>query len=281
MEPILLIVSTWWWVAPAAAGAGAMTYAGLTTRGRRARRLELDAARLEETQAYRALVAAKAQVRTAQADMLAAKARGAGAQTAETRRELQAAKQSEKAASLALRASRARVKAGHTQYTGASANDPLPIDRLYAAHDAANARWLVYETDVDKALAHPQMTDTRHPATVVFLRAQREALAKRPMLRDRVSPAQYLEYRGAVRALETALTEAERQAGVPGAHRSTTPPGAGAASAAASAAASVSAAAAGVSAAAIAIADLAGRFPSLISRLPTTRETPPPPDRAP
>jgi hypothetical protein len=261
VEPILLIVSTWAWIVPAAAGAGTATYVGLTTRSRRARRLELDAARHEESQAYRELVAAKARVRIAQADIMTAKARAATPQAAEARRELLTARQSEKSASLALRASRSRVRAGYSQYRAASANDPLPIERLWAEHDAANARWLSYETDVDKALKYSQVTDPRHPSTLLFLRAQREALAKRPTLRDRVTPQQYVEYRRAVRALQAALVEAERAAGVPG----TTPPSA-AQTAAATTAATIGAAAA-------MIADLADRLPTLISR-PPSRETP-------
>ncbi len=267
MEPILLIVSSWWWIAPAAAGAGAATYAGLTTRSRRARRLELDAARHEESQSYRALVAAKARVRTAQADLLTAKSRVATPAAADARRELQSARQSEKTASLELRASRSRVKAGYAQYRAATAGDPLPIDRLCAAHDALNGRWLAYETDIDKALAYPKMTDTRHPPTVAFLRAQREALAKRPTLRDRVTPQQYLEYRVAVHDLEAALDEAERRAGVPGHARPST---AGAT------------AAAGLTAAAELISELADRLPALIARMPSpSRANEPPAGRVP
>ena len=268
MEPILLIVSSWWWIAPAAAGAGAATYAGVTTRSRRARRLELDAARAEESRAYRELVAAKARVRTAHADMLAIKSRSTAppSQAAAARRELQDAKQSEKTASLELRASRSRVKAGYEQYRAATAQDPLPIDRLYAAHDAVNARWLAYETDVDKALAYPQMTDPRHPATVVFLRAQREALAMRPTLRDRVTPQQFLEYRIAVRHLEATFAEAERQVGAPTAPR---PTSAG------------TTAAAGLTAAAAVLAEIADRLPALIARIPPPRTGEPPAGRVP
>ncbi|MFB7891846.1 hypothetical protein ACFC1I_06580 [Microbacterium sp. NPDC056044] len=268
MEPFLLIVSSWWWIAPAAVGAGAATYAGMTTRNRRARRLELDAARAEESQAYRDLVAAKARLRTAQADLLTAKSRSSvpPAHAAEARRELQAARQDEKTASLALRASRTRVKAGYAQYRAASPTDPLPIDRLCAAHDAVNTRWLAYETDVDLALAHPQMTDPRHPATVVFLRAQREALAKRPTLRDRVTPQQFLEYRVAVRHLEATFAEAERQAGVPGSARTSS---AGAT------------AAAGLTAAAAVLAEIADRLPALIARIPPPRGSEPPAGRVP
>jgi hypothetical protein len=273
VEPILLILSSWWWVAPAAAGAGAATYAGLTTRSRRARRLELDAARHQEVHAYRELQAAKARVRAAHADLLSAKAHGT--QAAGARHALQTAKQSEKSASLELRASRSRMKAVRSQYSASSSRDPLPIDRLYAAHDAVNARWLSYETDVDKALAFPQLTDARHPSTVAFLRAQREALARRPMLRDRVTPQQYAEYRAAVQALEAALTEAERQARVPGA----APPTASAS--VASAAAAAATAAANVSAAAATLAELAGRLPSFLSKPPTSRGGRVPPDSAP
>ncbi|MDY0908042.1 hypothetical protein [Microbacterium sp. CFBP9034] len=265
METILLFVSSWWWIAPAAAGAGAATYAGMTTRPRRARRLELDAARHEEKQAYRSLVEARAVLRVAQADLLTAKSRGAFSPDAlEAKRDLQSAKQRERTASLALRASRSRVKAGYTQYRTASAGEPLPIDRLAAVHDAVNARWLTYETDVDLALAFPQLTDARNPATLVFLRAQREALAKRPMLRERATPRQYAEYRVAVRALEVALIDAERQAGVHGTTASAT-----------------AATAASVSAAAVALADLAGRLPSLISRAYPARDAAPPTKSAP
>lgn len=276
MEPILLIVSSWWWVAPAAAGVGAVSYAGLTTRSRRARRLELDAARHDESHAYRELVAAKARVRAAHADLLAAKAHGTAGQAIGARHAFQTAKQSEKSASLALRATRSRVKGVRAQYVASSSRDPLPIDRLYAAHDAVNARWLSYETDVDKALAFPQLTDTRHPSTVAFLRAQREALVRRPMQRDRVTPQQYAEYRAAVQALEAALTEAERQAGVPGSGRPTS-----ASASVASAAAAAAAAAANVTAAATTLAELAGRLPSLLAKPPAARGDGVPPDRAP
>lgn len=218
MEPILLVIGSWWWIAPATVAAGAGAYGALTTGRRRARRLELDAARHEESQAYRALVAAKAQVRTAQADVLVARSRPGGAQ-AQAKYALIAARDSEKTASLELRASRARVKASYVQYRATTPAEPLPIDRLYAAHDAINGRWLSYETDVDKALAYPQVTDPRHPSTVAFLRAQREAQWLRPTPGRRIAPAQFVAYRQAVAALDAALTEAERQAGVPGAPR--------------------------------------------------------------
>lgn len=209
----------WWWIVPAAAGAGTAAYLALTTRTRRARRLELDAARREVAHAHRALIAARAQVRAAQAQVLTARAQygqvaGAGAAFA-AKRELQAAKRDEKSASLALRAGRSRVRAASALRHAAAAGDPLPIERLFAAHDAVTARWLEYETDAAKALAFPRMLDARHPATFAFLQAQREAQQLRPAsARERISPQQFLDYRTAVHDLETAFGEAERQAGV-------------------------------------------------------------------
>lgn len=217
MEPILLFIESWWWIAPAAAGAGAATYGGLTAKSRRARRLELDAARHEVARAHRALVEARADVRTAQADVLAARAHSGfvGAATFEAKRALQSAKAAERAALLALRASRSRVRASLAHYHAASGTDPLPIEKLYAQHDAVNARWLSYETDAAKALAYPQLSDARHPATLAFFEAQREAQRLRPAsARDRITPEQFAQYRAAVRALEAAFEEAERRAGV-------------------------------------------------------------------
>lgn len=216
MEPILLFVESWWWVAPVAAGAGAAAYGGLTTTSRRARRLELDAARHEEARAHRALVAARADVRTAEADVHSARVRSgfAAAATFEAKRALQAAKTAEKSAQLALRASRARVRASLAQYRARSGRDPLPIEKLMAQHDAVNARWLAYETDAAKALAYPQLGDARHPATRAFFEAQREAQRLRPAsARGRISPEQFAQYRSAVQALEAAFDDAERDAG--------------------------------------------------------------------
>jgi hypothetical protein len=220
----LLFVESWWWVAPAVAGAGAATYVGVTTKSRRARRLELDAARREVSLAYRALISARAGVREAQANVLSARAASGppalgsawlgSPATIEAKRRLQEAKRAEKSASLDLRARRARVRATSAQYHAASTADPLPIERLFAAHDAVVARWMAYETDVAKAIAYPQLSDTRQPATLAFFRAYREAQHLRPAsARERIPPEQFLAYRDAVRALESAFDEAERQAG--------------------------------------------------------------------
>jgi len=229
VEPFLLFLADWWWAAPTAAAIGGAVYAGVTTRRRRARRLEVDAARHEERLAYQALVEAKARLRHARSNALAARAEepspllGAVLPTTpaaiEARRQLSEAKRAERAASLALRATRTRIKAAQAHYSATSRADPLPIDRLTSAHDAINARWMEYETDPALALAFPQMLDSRHPATLAFFRAQREAGRLRPTQRDRVTPQQYVEYRAAVHELATALEAAERQAGVFGAPR--------------------------------------------------------------
>lgn len=234
MEPIFLIVASWWWVAPAAAGAGTAAYAGLTTRTRRARRLDLDAARHEEGIAYRALITARAQVSEAQAAALAARAasgsggfgsslvddflHGAGLvgtpEMIAAKRQLLDAKRREKSAAFALRAIRTRVKAESAYYRASSAVDPLPIEKVFAVHDAIVARWMAYETDATLAISYPQLSDAGNPATLAFLRAQREAQRLRPAsAREKIQPARFVAYRDAVRALGTAFDEAERQAG--------------------------------------------------------------------
>lgn len=234
MEPFLLILEGWWWVAPAAAGAGTAAYAGLTMKSRRARRLELDAARHEEATAYRALIAARAHVSEAQAEVLAAhaesRAPGFGSsfldgvlsaaglagtpETNDAKRRLLDAKRREKSAAFALRATRTRVKAISATYHAASAADPLPIEKLFAAHDAVIARWMRYETDPMTALTYPQLSDPGNPAMLAFLSVQRSAVSLRPAsAREKIPPQRFVDYRNAVRDLEAAFDEAERRAG--------------------------------------------------------------------
>lgn len=218
-----MFLDSWWWIAPAGAAAGAAGYGALTVGRRqngrrRARRLELDAARHEQQSAYRALVAARAEVRSAQALVLTARSQQQrplpGTPTLpEAKRRLSEAKQALKAATLEVRASRSRVKAVSAQRRLLPADAPLPIERLMAVHDAITARWLEYETDAGKALDFPQMLDSRHPATLAFLQAQRHAQDLRPgSALARVTPAQYLEYRDALGALEAAFAAAEKDA---------------------------------------------------------------------
>lgn len=223
MEQILLVLESWWWAAPAAVAAGAVGYAGLTTRSRRARRLELDASRHEEAQAHRALAVARAQLSAARAQVLSARSRSGGLiaspAIASARRDLQNAKRLVRSASLELRASRTRVRASAARWHAASRAEPLPIEGLFAAHDAVTARWMEYETDVAKAIAYPQLTDPGDPATLAFLRVQREAQRLRPgSARDRISPQQFIDYRAAVTAMSNAVDEAERQAGAAPVH---------------------------------------------------------------
>jgi hypothetical protein len=76
-------------------------------------------------------------------------------------------------------------------------------------------RWLLYETDAEQALAYPQMSDAKHPATRAFFEAQRQAGTLRPAnAQTRMSPAQFHDYRESVRVLEATLVDAERAAGV-------------------------------------------------------------------
>lgn len=213
MEPILLIVSGWWWVAPAAAGVGAMSYAALTVRGRRARRIELDAARHEERMAHQALQSAQAELRAAKAEVLAVKAGRDARALAEARRRLAVTKQTERSASLHLRAARDRLRATALRYRSMRRDSPHPVAELVARHDAVTARWLEYETDAGKALSFPQMLDPQHPPTLAFLRAQREAQTLRAAAtQDKVTPETYLAYRNAVQAAEAAFDAAEDDA---------------------------------------------------------------------
>jgi hypothetical protein len=218
VEPLLEVLTLWWWTAPTAVGLGAVGYVGLTTGRRRARRLALDAARHEEGAAARALMAARAHTRSAQAQLLTAQAQrrapAAGVPSvAEARRLLQRAREAQRSAMLELKASRSRVRAERARLHVARGEGGLPLARLVHEHDALLGRWIEYETDVETALAFPQMTDAQHPATAAFLHAQRDAQWLRPPSgAARMSPADFVAYRDAVRALERAFTAAEDDA---------------------------------------------------------------------
>ena len=208
-------MQSWWWIAPAAAGAGAAGYSAMTTNRRRARRLELDAARHEERRAYRALQEARADARAAKGEMLAAKAAPGVTLSAlaDARRRYALARDAERSSSLKLRASRDRLRATDLRYRSAPRDAPLPITALVARHDAVTARWLAYETDAATALSFPQMLDPQHPTTLAFLRAQRDAQTLRAAAtQTRVSPEAYLAYRNAVQEAETTFLIAEADA---------------------------------------------------------------------
>lgn len=215
MEPVLLFIESWWWIAPAAIGVGAAGYGAVTTNRRRARRLELDAARHDERRTYRELQEARADARAAKGEMLAAKAAHGAPLTvlANARRRYTIAREAERASSLKLRASRDRLKATYLRYRSAPRDAPLPIETLVARHDAVTARWLAYETDAATALSFPQMLDPQHPSTLAFLRAQRDAQTLRAAAtQGRVSPETYLAYRDAVQEAESTFIIAEADA---------------------------------------------------------------------
>ncbi len=131
----------------------------------------------------------------------------------DARHRFSVAKDREWSASLNLRAARSRLKAAQVQYQLRTTDAPLPMAALVARQDAVTARWLAYETDPAKALSYPQMLDAQHPATLAFLRAQRDAQELRPTsANDRVTPETYVAYRNAVTAAETAFEAAERDA---------------------------------------------------------------------
>lgn len=218
MELLFALVADFWWVAPASIGAGGVGYAVITKNSRRARRLELDAARHEVQLAYRASLTARADVRTAQAQVQTAQAmRGRAAPgvpaVADAKRHLQAAKQRAKDAALLLRAARTRVKAVQASLHATARGDQLPLERLMHEHDDITARWLAYETDALKAIAYPQMSDAQHPATLAFLRAHSEAHRLRPAsVKAAVRPEDFVAYRRAVTAAGEALATAEADA---------------------------------------------------------------------
>jgi hypothetical protein len=221
MEPLFQLVSEWWWGGPALVALGAAAYSRLTLGRRRARRLEVDAARHEVTAAQAAVISARAQTRAAQARMFAAQADRktrvpAFLSVPVEHRELQSAKQAQRSAVMALRAKRIEVTAARARMHAMphrAAQDGLPLAQLVREHDAITAQWLEYETDPLKGIAFPQMTDARHPRTAAYLLAQREAMRLRPSSAStRFTPQQYVAYRDAIRALDAAFAIAEEDA---------------------------------------------------------------------
>jgi hypothetical protein len=231
VEPLIELLTAWWWAAPATVGLGVAGYAGVTTGRRRARRLALDAARHEEAEAARALMSARAEARSAQAQLLTAQAqRGTPAPgvptVSEARRRVQQAKLEQRSAVLALKASRTQVRAERSRIHGTTKTDASPLAQLVRQHDVVLARWIEYETDVETALAFPQMSDPQHPDTAAFLHAQRDAQWLRPSSPTaRMAPADFVAYRRAVRAVEAAFTVAEDSALLASSRRVTAAPG--------------------------------------------------------
>ncbi|WP_307321642.1 hypothetical protein [Microbacterium sp. SORGH_AS_0862] len=210
MGPLLEFLAVWWWTAPAAAGAGTVGYVAATTGRRRARRLALDAARHQEQHAVRELLGARARTRAAQAEVQAARATRSASHS-EARRALNQAREAQRTATLLLRAARTRVKAERAQLAARDAE--LPLARIVREHDTIAARWLEYETDVELAIAVPQMSDPHHPATAAYLQAmQRAQWLRPPNGATRMDPADYVAYAAAVRELNDAFAAAETAA---------------------------------------------------------------------
>lgn len=238
-------MAEWWWIAPAAAGAGTVGWIGVrrtrhralpagasttTERAARtwanrpmskaaARRLELDAALLDQQNARHAVTRGRAEVKIADAEVMRAQAERAASRVSSdavsaARARLTAAQRELRAASAEIRARRAAVRAAKSMLPAIRAGSaPLPVARLFAEHDAILQRWMAYETDPALRIDYPAMSDPRSPLLAEFLRAQERAQWLRPSSTTaRLEPADFLAYRDAVRALHHAFERAERAA---------------------------------------------------------------------
>jgi hypothetical protein len=245
VEPLMALLVDWWWIGPAAAGAGTVGWlgvrrsrqralpAGTTTTTDRAvrawssrplckaaaRRLELDAAVLDLQTARHAVTRGRADVKVADAEVVRAQAERAASRipsdaVAAARGRLTDAQRDLRAALAEVRARRAGVKAAKAMLPAIrSGSAPLPVARLLAEHDAILARWMAYETDPGLAIDYPQMSDSRSPLLAEFLRAHEKAQWLRPAsVQTRLSPADFLAYRDAVRRTAHAFDRAERAA---------------------------------------------------------------------
>ncbi|MFD5224726.1 hypothetical protein ACFWHT_03805 [Microbacterium sp. NPDC058342] len=217
MDPIWLATAAeLWWVAPAVAGAGAAGFVTVrrfqTVNGKRlgydAARLELRQAQADAREAANAARVARADAARVVADRAASRADTAA--VASARRAARDAQLTARAASARVRAGRARVAAERSALASATV---LPLDRMRGRHDAVLGRWMEYETDPAKMLAHPAMSDGRQPATAAFFAAVEAARDLRPGQTEvRVTAADFAAYRRAVEALEHAFDLAERSA---------------------------------------------------------------------
>lgn len=218
-----VLLAEGWGIAAAGAGAagtGALAWLGVRAQRRsRVRRLEVDAAQHDVRTAHQAIGRARAAVLAARADVARADAdrlasRATSSEVAAARHRLLQAQQEQRAAVAALRACRAAVRAARASMpTSRDGRDALPLARLMAAHDRVTARWMEYETDAAKVLEYPSMSDAQAPLTAAFLRAQSTAQWLRPAGPDaRMSAADYVAYRDAVRRAAHTFEAAERDA---------------------------------------------------------------------
>lgn len=214
MEPFLALVAELWWAAPVAAGGAAGVFAVRRHGTVNGKRLGYDAARLELREAQRdaRLAADAARVARADAARLAAErasSQADGAALASARRALRDAQLIARAATARVKATRVRVS---TERSALSSGGPLPLEKVGKRHDAVLARWMEYETDPARVLAFPAMSDGRAPATAAFLAALERARDRRPSPEQRVTPAEFSDYRRAVEDLERFFDIAERSA---------------------------------------------------------------------
>lgn len=217
MDPLLL--AELWWIAPAAVGAGTVSWLGL--RGQRtaaARRLGVEAAKLDVRSAREAVTRGNADVAVAHAELMRAKAeratpRGSERAVAEARRLLHNAKQNAKSATAGLRARQAGLRAARgTVPTPRADPQDFPLAKVVSAHNAVLVRWMEYETDAAKLIAYPAMSDGSSPVLAEFLQAHSQAQWLRPSAADaRMTPSEFAAYRDAVRRVELTFNAAESE----------------------------------------------------------------------
>lgn len=214
------MLTEWWWIGPAAVGVGTLGVIGLrrSRDGWHARRLGYDAARHALRAAQSHLTSSRIAVRMARAELARAQAertasRATSADVSTARQRLQIAQRDTKAAAATVRVWRTRVSAERAVLPHGGDPDTFPLARLMAVHDAITARWMEYETDPAKLIAFPTMSDGRVPAVAAYLSAYRDAQQLRPASpRERITPAQFAEYREAVARQEAAFAVAEQEA---------------------------------------------------------------------
>lgn len=231
MDAILLAMADFWWVAPVAAAGGVGAFMGVrNSRRSRARRLDVEASAVELKAAQEELREARNQVKATRGELAVAKAalpaqQASPAQVDGARRAVAAARARLKRANQIARGRRAQLQAARGAYRLMPKTDEaLPLARTIAAHDAVLVAWVSYETDIDKALAYPAMSDPSKPATAAFFQALDRARWLRPSsAADVMSATTYSSYRTAVRELAMAFEAAERAARKASGKRDETP----------------------------------------------------------
>lgn len=220
MDPFWAAIADVWWIGPAVVGLGGMAaVAYWYERVTSARRLEVDAARLELQRAKSEAARTRHAVRISRTELRRVDAerkagRAASASVGEARMHLQRVQREAKAATATVRARQAQLAAARATLARAASDPSLrPLDSLMAAHDAVIARWMEYETDPARLISFPAMSDVRVATTAAFLKARDHAQSLRPAsTRARVTLAEYAAYRDAVHELERAFGIAEREA---------------------------------------------------------------------